>query len=100
MFEPAHRLPPSSIAQSASLFLSVIAIVRARSAASAPPASTRQYSLPSALDAANPTTYYAVERAAYVEVVVPKEQAPASDALVDLGHVITVTVPKDPNAKP
>lgn len=56
--------------------------------------------LPVPQDSANPTTYYVVERAAYVEVVVPKEQAPASDALVDLGHVIAATVPEDPNAKP
>jgi hypothetical protein len=56
--------------------------------------------LPVPQDAANPTTFYAVERTAYVEVVVPKEQAPASDALVDLGKVIAKVDPKDPNAKP
>lgn len=59
--------------------------------------------LPVPQDAASPTTFYAVERTAYVEVVVPKEQAPASDALVDLGHVVAKTDPKDPkdpNAKP
>lgn len=56
--------------------------------------------LPVPQDAANPTTFYAVERTAYVEVVVPKEQAPASDTLVDLGHVIAKTDPKDRNAKP
>lgn len=56
--------------------------------------------LPVPQDAANPTTFYAVERRAYVEVVVPKEQAPASDALVDLGHVIAKTDPKDPAAEP
>jgi hypothetical protein len=56
--------------------------------------------LPVPQDAASPTTFYVVERAAYVEVFVPKEQAPASDALVDLGNVIAKVDPKDPNAKP
>lgn len=45
-----------------------------------------------------PTGFYVVERRAYVELVVPEEHAPASDALVDVGKPISRAVPKDPNA--
>lgn len=56
--------------------------------------------LPVPQDSDTPTRYYAVERRAYVEVVIPVEHAPASDALVDLGKVIAATIPEDPSAKP
>lgn len=50
--------------------------------------------LPLPQDSDAPTRFYAVERRAYVEVVVPAEHAPASDALVDLGKAIAASIPK------
>lgn len=56
--------------------------------------------LPVPQDADVPTTFYVVERRAYIELEVPKEHSPASDALVDVGSAISATVPKAPKARP
>lgn len=56
--------------------------------------------LPTPQDAELPTTYYVVEREAYIRLEVPADHQPAADALVDLGKAVKKAVPKDPSARP